>query len=201
MDRKQVVLGVILLCAIVFGAGYKTAQVRSRNMEKPGVAVNTESVLEKAKPRTVTVHVTGAVKKPGVYTLPEGARIIDGIKKAEAAKDAELNYVNLAEIMKDQQQVVLPKKGEISMTEAGGTGPGPAIRRAGAQYGVQAGKININAANTGELDKLPGIGPALAKRIVDYRKLHGSFGNISELQQVSGIGEKKFGEIKDRITI
>ncbi len=204
MERKQIIPGLVLVAVLIFGAGYKTAQVREKANFKPVVAVNSPDSQEKAKSRTVTVYITGAVKKPGVYTFPEGSRVTEAVYKAGPAKDAELSYLNLAEIMTDQQPILVPRQGEeipdgsgLAGSGLSGSSPGPA----GAGQGFQAGKININTANAAALDRLPGIGPAFAQRIIEYRKEHGKFKSISELLQVSGIGQKKFDELKDRITI
>ncbi len=209
MERKQIIPGLVLVAVLIFGAGYKTAQVREKANLKPVVAVNSPDSQEKAKSRTVTVYITGAVKKPGVYTFPEGSRVTEAVYKAGPAKDAELSYLNLAEIMTDQQPILVPRQGEeipdgsglsgSGLTGRGLSGSSPGL--AGAGKGFQAGKINLNTANAAALDRLPGIGPALAQRIIEYRKEHGKFKNISELLQVSGIGQKKFDELKDRITI
>ncbi|PKM41719.1 MAG: competence protein ComEA [Firmicutes bacterium HGW-Firmicutes-8] len=208
MDRKQMILAAILVCAIVFGAGYRAAQVKAKAGQKPVITVNPGETREKEKTHTVTVHVTGAVKKPGVYTFSEGARVIDAIYKSGRGGDADLNYINLAEIMTDQQQIAVPRKGEeqeyanppgsqsSGSTAGGGLSLGPAGNRS-----TRSGKININTAGAAVLDNLPGIGPAMAQRIIDYRQEHGRFKSTSELLQVSGIGEKKFAELKDQVTI
>ncbi len=196
-DRKQLACGVILICAVVFGAGYKTAQVREEKNFRP---VITDSVYagQEEKNRTVTVYITGAVKSPGVYTFPEGSRILDAVNKAGAAKDADLTCINLAELMSDQQQVTVPRQGEADADNNRIAGRGTNLSGARSR---QPAKININTADAAALESLPGIGPATARKIIDYRTEHGRFKSISELLQVSGIGEKKFTQIKDLITI
>lgn len=198
------IIGAVLLCVIVFGAGYKVAQVKAKADLKPVIAVNSGVAQAREKSRTVTVHVTGAVKRPGVYTFPEGARITDAIYKAGQRADADLNYINLAEILTDQQQIPVPKKGE---EQEYASQPGSRASNtqnsssSGGGSTTRSGKININTANVAVLDNLPGIGPALAQRIIDYREEHGRFKSPSELLQVSGIGEKKFAKLKDRVTV
>lgn len=194
------ILAAILVCAIVFGAGYKAAQVKAKAGQKPVITVNPGEIRAKEKSRTVTVHVTGAVKKPGVYTFSEGARVIDAIYKSGRGGDADLNYINLAEIMTDQQQIAVPRKGE---EQAYSNPPGSRTSNgaAGAGRVTRSGKININTADAAVLDNLPGIGPAMAQRIIDYRQEHGRFKSTSELIQVSGIGEKTFAKLKDRVTV
>ncbi len=195
-DRKQLSCVAVLICAIMFGAGYKTAQVREKNNFTPVIE---KSVYDKQEEinRTVTVYITGAVKNPGVFTFPEGSRIVDAVNKAGAAKEADLNCINLAEVMSDQQQVSVPRQGEAAVNENQISG---AVSVSGTR-GRHSGKININTADAETLDSLPGIGPAMAEKIIQYRKEHGGFKNISELLQVSGIGDKKFKQLKDLITI
>ncbi len=198
MDRKQALLAAVLLCAVIFGAGYKTATVREKSMIKPVVTAG-PAAAEKTKSRTVTVHVTGTVQKPGVYTFTEGARVIEAVNKARPGREADLTVINLAEVMTDQQQVYVPGKGESEAGNRASGGTGPSVGSAGR--GSRPGKININTADSETLDRLPGIGPSIARRIVDYRKEHGRFKSTSELLQVPGIGEKKLAEFKDSITI
>jgi len=220
MDRKQVVLGVVLLFAVIFGIGYKLALMREKASFRPLITAASENAgdahtgdtgpmeVDKAGSdnrsenkinRTVTVYITGAVKTPGVYTFPEGARINDGVNWAGSAGNADLSGINLAEIMRDQQQVYVPKKGETTISRnSAGSGR---VSGGGVTGGGSGGKININIATAENLDSLPGIGPSFARRIIDYRNEHGSFRSVSELLKVSGIGEKKYSQIKDRVTI
>lgn len=220
-ERKHVVLGVILVCAILFGAGYKVSEVRIRSTLKPVISQESTNPLKEEKPREVTVHVTGAVEKPGVYTFPEGSRVMDSIYKAVPLKEADLSYINLAEVLADQQQVTVPARAEedpasgSSGAGSGGTSGGSSVASSsansgakpavpagrGPEYGWTNGKININTAGAELLETLPGIGPATARKIIDYRNENGRFGNISEIVRVPGIGEKKFAQIKEKISV
>lgn len=140
-----------------------------------------------AEPRVLTVHVAGAVARPGVVLLKEGARVMDAVESAGGPlPEADLDALNLAQPVQDGQKITVPRKGE-------GGAPGASREK--------SGKVNINTADAGELEKLPGIGPTLAERIVSYREKNGSFKSIDELKKVSGIGEKKFSEIKDLVEI
>lgn len=124
----------------------------------------------------VTVHVVGAVKKPGVYDLPEGSRITDAVKKAGGlAKDAHPELVNLAAKLVDGQQVILPGG---SSAATGQNAPAP----------TEKAKISISTADAQTLQELPGIGPALAERIIEFRTENGPFTSVAELDAVSGIG-------------
>jgi len=227
-DRKHLLLAAVLLAAVVFGLGYKLAEVRERNALTPviaedGVIVNRNTATgaetrtdtgikakparetEKPEERTVTVHILGAVEKGGVYTFSEGARIHEAIDRAVPLKNADLTYVNLAEIMSDQQQVFVPTKDETKNAVMGKPAGSPGVVSGSAgQTKTPAnggrGKININTAGISELSTLPGIGPVTAQKVIDYRMEHGRFKNTSELLLVSGIGEKKLARIKDKIT-
>lgn len=232
MDMKQLALVLFLTCAIVFGAGYKTAQFNEKRRAEAVIAAKEVAAAQQEKKRNITVYVTGAVKKPGVYTLVEGSRIVEALGKAEPAKEADLTSINLAELMKDEMPIYVPSKGEtdslgsssgigsagsgntaaagrkksangkMAVTRITGVGMRSArLNNSSLGTGLAKGKVNINTAGRGDLDQLKGIGPALAERIIEYRNEHGKFNNISELKQVSGIGTKKFEEIKEQITI
>jgi competence protein ComEA len=142
-------------------------------------------------PASINVYVTGAVKKPDVYTLPLNSNVKDAITAAGGAPaDADLDRINLASRLSDQMQVYVPRKGEAAPPPPNGSGPDAATE-----------KININTASVEELDKLPGIGPSLAKAIVDYRTKNGPFKQIEDINVVKGIGDALFEKIKDQITI
>lgn len=145
-------------------------------------------------PGPIQVYVSGAVAKPDVYSLPNGSIVKDALEAAGGAtSDADLNHVNLAQALKDGQQVYVPKIGEV---------PTPAPTSAKGTPGtVVTGPININTATQDELDSLPHIGPAIAARIIDYRTKHGPFARIEDIKNVQGIGPSIFDAIKDLITV
>ncbi|MGB9553591.1 MAG: helix-hairpin-helix domain-containing protein, partial [bacterium] len=139
---------------------------------------------------------------------PQGARVADAIKLAGGAtSEADLDALNLAMILKDGDKVVVPQKAsrnsftEEETTEFPLTNPVNQPQMNISSQPGQAGKININTASASELESLPGIGPVLAQRIVDYRTQKGGFKSIEEIKEVSGIGDKKFEAIKDLITV
>jgi competence protein ComEA len=109
-----------------------------------------------------------------------------------ASGEADLNQVNLAQVLHDGDHVYVPKIGEV---------PTPALVGVDSTEAALSGPLNINTATAEQLEALPGIGPAIAKRIVDYRDAHGPFANIEAIQNVSGIGPAIFGQIKDLITV
>ncbi len=140
----------------------------------------------------VFVHVLGAVEHPGLYQLVDGARVVDVIAAAGGlAVDADPGGVNLARFVSDGEQLYVPTEGEeVSHSEE--SNPTTA--------GSSGGLININRASQAELELLPRVGPALAKRIIDWRESFGSFTSIDDLMSVTGIGEKTFDGLRDLVT-
>jgi competence protein ComEA len=137
----------------------------------------------------IFVDVTGAVNKPGVYTLTGKSRVIDAIKAAgDSAPGADLSTINLARVLTDGEQIYV----DATVVNSSGVRVSKAIH---------TGPININRATARQLDALDGIGPVIAQRIIDYRKINGSFLTVDDLQKVSGIGAAKFAEIKAKVRI
>jgi len=161
----------------------------------------------------VTVHVVGQVKAPGVFQLPAGARVADAVAKAGGAlKGADLASVNLARVLIDGEQVRVPKPGEVVVPPGSGTGgaaagagppggPGSGAAGASGAGGGVGGKLDLNTATAAQLEELPGVGPVLAQRIVDWRTEHGRFASVDELGEVSGIGEKIFAELQPKVMV
>lgn len=151
-----------------------------------GVAV-TEAVAQ------VTVDVAGAVKTPGVYSLPANSRVMDAIKAAgDKLKGADLSDINLARVVKDGEQIYIypPNKN------------GSAIRISPQRSKAKAiGPIALNRASAKELESLDGIGPVLAARIVAYRNQNGPFLTVDDLMKVSGIGSIKFAQFKEKLRV
>lgn len=146
-------------------------------------------------PGPFAVYVSGAVKTPGVYPLPAGSRVEDALAVGGGpTADADLDHVNLAARLSDGAQVYIPFMGEF----------GPEILTLNGTVGLVdplAGLININEASVEELDALPGIGPALAGRIIAYREERGPFTAIENIMDVSGIGPACFENIQSLITV
>jgi competence protein ComEA len=137
----------------------------------------------------IFVDVTGAVNRPGVYSLTGRSRVIDAIKAAgDSAPGADLSTINLARVLNDGEQIY------VDSTVVNSSG-----KRVSKK--VASGPININRATLRQLDTLDGIGPVIAGRIIDYRKKNGSFLTVDDLQKVSGIGAAKFAQIKSKVRI
>ncbi|MDU4922401.1 helix-hairpin-helix domain-containing protein [Dermabacter sp.] len=154
--------------------------------------------------QTVVVHVVGAVRQPKLVELPSDARVGDALEAAGGpTEDADLRRINLARVVSDGEQVYVPREGEEipeeianPMTEAESAPSAP-----GAEAGGDGALVNINTASESELDELPGVGPAIAARIVEHRTTNGPFSNIEQLQDVKGIGPAIFEKLRERISI
>lgn len=138
------------------------------------------------------VHVAGAVVRPGLYTLDAGARVHDAVIAAGGPADgADLQQLNLAERVVDGSKLTVPKEGEA-------IAPSPAQAPYAAPSGqsVSGGLVHLNSAGMAELDTLPGVGPATARKIIEFRTAHGGFRTVEDLELVSGIGPKKLEQIR-----
>lgn len=136
----------------------------------------------------VTVHVSGAVRSPGVRSLADGSRVADALAAAGGATgEADLHALNLARPLRDGEQVVVPVVGAGAVASADGV--------------TADGRVDLNRADAGELETLPGVGPVLAARIVAWRDQHGPFTDVGQLREVAGIGEKSFQALVDRVVV
>lgn len=145
----------------------------------------------------VMVHVAGAVAAPGLYRLPGGSRVDDGLVAAGGPlPGAALDGLNLARPLTDGEQVVVPVTGvgEGSAAPAPGAAPSPLAVR-------PDGKVDLNRATVQDLDALPGIGPVLAQRIVSHREEHGLFKTVGTLRDVPGIGERTFQQLAPLVVV
>lgn len=184
---------LLIICGIVYKNTVFSTQVVLVEEEKQ------EEIQEKpveviAENPNITVYVCGSVKAPANVTLPKDSRVEDAIKLAGGTTEqADLNGINMAQKLSDEDMVYVPKKGEIieEGSKSSVVSPSPAKK----------GKLNINKATAKDLDELPGVGPAIAQKIVDYRKSIGGFKSIEELNNVSGIGEEKYKDIRSLITV
>jgi competence protein ComEA len=151
------------------------------------------------------VHVVGQVRRPGVVRLAPGARVLDAVKAAGGATpSADLDRLNLARLVADGEQIVVPKPGESILTGgapgAGGTGVGSG-GQGSPGLGSAGGLIDLNTADATALDSLPGVGPVLAQRILDWRAQHGRFSSVDELGEVTGIGDKILSQIRPKVRV
>ena len=150
----------------------------------------------------IVVHIAGSVKSPGVVKLKQGARMEDAIEKAGGLTDnADISNVNLAYVLEDGVKIVIPEKGigeendEIISSSIGDD----VILRYDSNEDKKTTKVNINKASQSDLEKLSGVGPSLASKIIEYRNNNGKFSSIEDIKNVSGIGDSKYEAIKDFI--
>ncbi len=210
-DRKVQGLLLLFAAALIFAAGFKYAQWQGMPARGEKVLVDEKaregdvSGEEQPRPELIGVHVTGAVSRPGVYYFPQGSRVIAAVEKAEPLPEAKIDSLNLARLLVDGERIYVPRPGEAPSLETGGFASGNAGSSPGApgsSLDSPGGRVNLNTASAAELDaRLPGIGPVLAQRIVDYRNSHGPFRSLEDLQNVSGIGPRRFEQIKELVTI
>jgi competence protein ComEA len=191
LARYRYVLFFIIALALVGAAGYGLAHrpppLNFTVLPPPPTPLPTPAPT--AAP--VRCHVVGAVNAPGVYSLPPGSLVQDAIQSAGGpAADANLEQLNLAAVIQDQEQIVVPQRQAASAPGA-----------PDAPEGSATGLVNINTADSETLQTLPGIGPALAGRIIDYRDEHGPFVTVDDLTAVKGIGEATLEKLRPLITV
>ncbi len=189
--REKILLAVMLLL-LLGGVLWKAAPALLSTiggpLEQGGSPLLREQSFEpqhQAEPEMITIHIVGAVSKPGIYHLPAGSRVYELLEAAGgASEDADTTSVNLARPLFDGEQVTIYRVGE-----------------AAADQGSPEGKVNINKASVEELKMLPSIGEVRARRIIEHREKYGFFSHITEIMDVSGIGQGIFKQIEDRITV
>jgi competence protein ComEA len=187
ISRRRALAYVLALLTVLSLAG----RVAFRHEGPAPAAAPLNLRAEPPPARKVVVHVVGQVYKPGLYSLPEGSRVDDAIKRAGGPKPkAALALVNLAAPVADGQQVVVPSNREAAQALAGGSMAGGA-----------GGPVHLNSATLDQLDELPGIGPVTAQKILDYRSEHGAFGSVEELDAVPGIGPATLDELRDLVDL
>ncbi len=180
-EQQLIILGLVL----VIVTGLIVMGYRHFIPDKSDEIVIEEPQQAIGKPQII-IHISGAVKREGVYRLNAGDRVVDALNLAGGVSaNAELSSINLAEKVKDGQKIIIPLK--IINLKANGN--------------ASSGKISINRANEKELCKVSGIGASTAKKIIAYRSKNGPFSRIEDIMKVKRIGKGKFGKIKDEIII
>jgi competence protein ComEA len=183
LSRRQIVVGAVALL-VVFA-------IASKLLLRPNAAASPPiPTAASTRPTTAPllyVDVVGAVRRPGLYRLPHGARVADALTRAGGAtRKAQLELVNLAAPVADGEQVVVPGPGVVQVSSAPGSPTAP---------------VHLNSATLEQLQELDGIGPALAQRIVDYRSAHGGFRSLAELDEVSGIGPARLAALRGHVAL
>ena len=151
----------------------------------------------------ILIHVTGAVANPGVYALPDGRRVQDALTAAGGLlPEADAGLINLAAFLEDGQQIWVPwNQGDADPEQRGGSIPSQPEKEPSEPTPATVRLLNINIATQSELESLPGIGSEIARRIIEYRLEFGPFKKIEEIKAVDGIGEVRFDQIKEYITV
>ncbi|ADL12125.1 helix-hairpin-helix domain-containing protein [Acetohalobium arabaticum] len=205
--REEMILLVIIITLVIGSGIIAVNYFTDKKSEKAFVADNTakksvESKEEKLEQKQqsedkeldeILVQVGGEINQPGVYKLREGSRIFQLLDKAGGiTSKADLDQMNLVKELKDGEKIIVPKEVTTEKKTA---------IQGDNQKKTEQDKINLNTATKNELQQLYRIGPALSDRIIEYRNQHGGFNKISELKEVSRIGEKIFQENKERLTV
>lgn len=189
-NRKLVMVAVGVAVTAAFALNLAVTENQVSAVQATATEnVDRESANELVLPE-LYIHVVGEVSKPGIYLLPIGSRLVDAIFAAGGfGKKADQGSVNLARVLTDGEQVIILPLGAI------GDSSSTSSTAAGS------GLISLNRASADELEQLPGVGPALAGRMVDWRAANGGFKSKDDLQNVSGIGDKLFAAIEKLVTL
>ena len=215
--KQKKIIAIILIILVVIAYYYFYLRDTTEEISNQDLEVN--NTQENNQPNeTIVVHVSGAVNIEGIVELDSGSRIANAIEKAGGIKEnADMTDINLAYPLEDGMKIYIPTKEETEANKNNENTPAESYVTA-ASGGVNSKeatnstsssstsdttskKVNINTATQEELDTLPGIGPSIAAKIIDYREQNGKFNSIEEIKEVSGIGEAKYEKIKDSITI
>jgi competence protein ComEA len=188
VTRRQLALLVVPLVVVLALAGTRLA--RTGVAQSPAVSAPLVAAAD-GRSQAATrlfVHVVGAVRRPGLYRLREGARVADAIRKAGGVGPrADVALVNLAAPVADGMQVAVPARAPAGVASA----PGGA---------TPTGPVSLASATLEQLDELPGVGPVTAQKIVDWRQAHGPFSSVEELDQIPGIGPARIEQLRDLVT-
>lgn len=191
--KVYVVIGLILIT--IYFLFFRTSEKESVTIEDLTPQMTSEVIPENQtnvteNPKRMMVDVKGAVKTPGVYDAKQGERIIDLVKKAGGfTMEANQNQVNLAQYIEDEMVIFVPSIDETGPNNLKGPGT------------PNNGLINLNIATESELQTLPGIGPAKAIAIIEFRETNGGFQTIEDLKKISGIGEKTYEKLEALISV
>lgn len=203
--QKSIIAVIVLMLVIISGTIYirqeRATEIglgEATELKEPASPTPTEVQIE-IEPVEISVYICGYVNSPGVVKVKEGTRLDEAIGLAGGAmEEADLNAVNLAYRLTDEDMIYIPKKGE-KLQDKSKTIPG--VNTIKSITESKLGKVNINTAGEKELDTLDGVGPATAKAIMQYREQKGHFKSIEDIKKVKGIGDAKFNKMKDNITV
>jgi competence protein ComEA len=181
-DRRRVLTAVVVIVVALALAGRTFLRPSHVSVPPP---LRPRSAAAPSEQKRVYVDVVGAVRRPGLYRVRSGARVADAVAHAGGATTkADLQLVNLAALVADGEQVVVPRRIPGGVTAAAASGSAP------------SGPVHLNSATLDQLDALPGVGPVTALKIIDYRTQHGGFGSVDELDAVPGIGPARLADLR-----
>ena len=189
LSRRSLLVAAGCLALLLFVGSKLLAQPQTSAAVAPPAAPPTETAATASA--VVVVDVVGAIRRPGLYRLEQGARIADAVSRAGGATPkADLALINLAAPLADGEQVVVPRRGGATSGALGSSGaPGATV----------TGPVHLSTATLEQRDSLPGIGPVTAQKILDYRQKHGAFTSVDELDAVPGIGPARLDQLKDLV--
>jgi competence protein ComEA len=207
VSRPTALVLASMLLAVLVVSGHRLAQAgsaRAPEVVAPLEVASSASDPSQSAREAVVVHVVGAVRRPGLLRLREGARVADAVARAGGAtRGADLAAVNLAAPVVDGIQILVPRR-VPNVTVAGGSGSaGDSAASAGLAGGPAAGvgpKLSLATATAEELDELPGVGLVTAQKILDYRSQHGPFRSVDDLDAVPGIGPTRIEQLRELVT-
>lgn len=222
--KQKKIIAIILIILVIIAYYYlylknSTEEISNQDLEVNNTQEsNQTNETEKETEETIVVHISGAVNIEGIVELEAGSRIANAIEKAGGVKEnADMTDINLAYPLEDGMKIHIPTKEEteanknnenmidesyVTSSSGGVSSKEDTNSTQGSSKSTTINeKVNINTATQEELDTLPGIGPSIASKIIDYREQNGKFNSIEEIKEVSGIGDAKYEKIKDSITI
>jgi competence protein ComEA len=186
-DRRRIAFVAVVIIGVLVLAGRVLLRPSHASTVPPPLRV--ARAPGPAKAERLYVDVVGAVRRPGLYRVARGARVADAVARAGGpTRKAELELVNLAALLADGEQVVVPRRGATTVASgSGGSASAP------------SGPVHLNTATLEQLDELPGVGPVTAQKIIDYRTQHGGFGSVDELDAVPGIGPARLADLRSLV--
>ena len=210
LTKKQKIIVIAIAGIVVIGIMYF---IYNKNQVKEDINIENEILVNNVitnenntNDDIVIIHITGSVKNPGIVKLKEGSRIEDAIESAGGlTENADITKVNLAYVVEDGTKIKIPSASEEDIGDEdiidSKSGDNIIIEENAVPSNNSTQTININKATEKEFETLPGIGPSLASKIIEYRNQNGKFGSIEDIKNVNGIGDSKYEKIKDLITV
>ena len=210
LTKKQKIVVIAIAGIVVIGIMYF---IYNKNQVKEDINIENEILVNNVitnenntNDDIVIIHITGSVKNPGIVKLKEESRIEDAIEAAGGlTENADITKVNLAYVVEDGTKIKIPSASEEDIGDEdiidSKSGDNIIIEENTISSNNSTQTININKATEKEFETLPGIGPSLASKIIEYRNQNGKFGSIEDIKNVNGIGDSKYEKIKDLITV